>query len=174
MFAGWYNFYGAVAQAAATLIGLLFVIVTLGSGLGARFQETARLFVTPTLVHFATVFFIALVTLAPNGSRVATFACILACGVGGFAYMIAVAGKAFESGLIDRSDYGARAAYMPLPAGAYLLVVASSLAALAGWRNASLPVAAASAILLAVGIRNAWAMALFAVERRGHKPDDQI
>src|SRR6202034_55887 len=110
------------AQSAATLIGLLFVIVTLGSGLGTRFQETARVFVTPTLVHFAAVFFVALVTLVPNGSRVASLACILACGVVGLAYVIAISPKAFASGLIARSDYGARAAYLPLPAAAYLVI----------------------------------------------------
>jgi hypothetical protein len=172
MFAPWSTFYGAVAQAAATLIGLLFVIVTLGSSLGARFQETARVFLTPTLVHFAAVFFVALVTLAPNGSRVAIVACVLLCGALGFAYITAVARRASATGLLDRSDRWARAAYAPLPATAYLLLVAGSLAAFAGWREASLPVAVATATLLAIGIRNAWAMALFAVERSARKPDE--
>ena len=50
---------------------------------------------------------------------------------------------------------------VPLPAIAYLLIVASSVAALTRWPHASLTVGVATAILLSVGIRNAWDMALF-------------
>ncbi len=164
MFAGWYNYYGAVAQAAATLIGLLFVIVTLGAGLGSRIRETARVFLTPTLVHFAAAFFIALLALVPDGHRVGTATWILVCGVGGLAYLAATSRRGLSSKLIEPSDHLARAFYLPLPAMAYLLIVASCVAALAGWPDASLPIAVASAMLLAVGTRNAWGMALFAVE----------
>ncbi len=170
MFAGWYNFYGAVAQAAATLIGLLFVIVTLGAGLGSRIQETARVFVTPTLVHFAAAFFIALLALVPDGHRVGT-AWILICGIAGLAYVAAISRRALSSKFIEPSDHWARAFYVPLLAIAYLLTVTSCVAALAGWPDASIPVAAASAMLLAVGIRNAWAMALFTVEHGAPKAE---
>lgn len=164
MFAGWDSFYGAVAQAAATLIGLLFVIVTLGAGLGYRIKETASAFVTPTLVHFAAAFFIALLALVPGGHRVGAAALTLLCGMAGLAYVAAIGRRALSSKLMEPLDAWARAFYVPLPASAYLLTVASCAAALVGWTEASIPVAAASAMLLAVGIRNAWAMALFAVE----------
>lgn len=166
MFAGWYNFYGAVAQSAATLIGLLFVIVTLGAGLGSRIQETARVFLTPTLVHFAAAFFIGLLALVPDGHRVGTTAWLLVCGIAGLAYVAAIGRRASSSKLIEPLDHWARAFYVPLPAMAYLLIVASCVAAFAGWSETSIAVAAASAMLLAVGIRNAWAMALFAVKYR--------
>jgi hypothetical protein len=164
MFAGWYSFYETVAQAAATLIGLLFVIVTLGAALGPKIRGTARIFLTPTLVHFAEAFFIALLALVPNGHRVGAAALILVCGMAGLVYVIAIGRRALSSKLLDPLDYGARIFYAPIPAAAYLLTVVSCVAALAGWAEASIPVAAASAMLLAVGIRNAWAMALFAVE----------
>lgn len=148
----------------ARLIGLLFVIVTLGAGLGSRIRETARVFLTPTLVHFAAAFFIALLALVPDGHRVGTAAWILVCGIGGLAYLAATSRRALSSKLIEPSDHWARAFYLPLPAMAYLLIVTSCVATLAGWPDASIPIAAASAMLLVVGIRNAWGMALFAVE----------
>src|SRR5271165_6615186 len=132
MFAGWVNFYSMVGQAAATLIGLLFVIVTLGAALGAGFRRMADVFVTPTLVHFAAVFFIAMMVLVPDGFRTLALVCLLVCGLSGLAYVAAIGGKVFSSSVLEPSDYWVRLAYVPLPALAYLLVVVGSLAALAG------------------------------------------
>jgi hypothetical protein len=53
MLHGWDNFYITAATAGATLIGLLFVVVSLGSGLSASSAvHGVRAFVTPTLAHF--------------------------------------------------------------------------------------------------------------------------
>jgi hypothetical protein len=167
MFAGWSNFYGMVGQAAATLIGLMFLIMQLGAALGGATGRRARevgvrLFLPPTLVHFGTVFFIAMVALAPDGSAVADAVCLLVCGVAGLGYVTVIgAGMSSGASLIRPSDYGSQLAYVPLPAIAYLLIVASSVAALTRWPHASLTVGVATAILLSVGIRNAWDMALF-------------
>ena len=163
MFAGWVNFYLMVGQAAATLIGLLFVIVTLGAALGARFRRMADVFVTPTLVHFAAVFVIAMMVLIPDGFRTLALLCLLVGGLSGLAYVIALGGRVFSSGVLEPSDYWARLAFVPLPALAYLLIVAGSVMALAGRPESILCLGAAATILLVVGIRNAWAMALFAV-----------
>jgi hypothetical protein len=168
MFVGWDTFYSMVGQAAGTLIGLMFVVVTLGATLGGDIRRKASenavpLMVTPTLVHFGAVLFIAMVALVPKGSDGATLACLLACGLAGLAY-VAVTGVGIfsnRSSLMDASDYGAHAAYVPVPAIAYLLIVVNSAASLAGWWHSSLAVAAGVAILLAAGIRNAWGMALF-------------
>jgi hypothetical protein len=68
---------------------------------------------------------------------------------------------------MDPSDVGAHVAYVPVPAIAYLLIVVSSVTALAGWGHSSLAVGAGVALLLAVGIRNAWGMALFLARSGG-------
>jgi hypothetical protein len=168
MFAEWGNFYALVGQAAATLIGLLFVIVTLGAAQGGTFRKAAHLFVTPTLVHFGAVFFVAMLVLAPDRSRLVALYCLLAVGLIGLAYVAAISGKIFSSGLLDPSDSPARMFFVPLPALGYLLIVVGSMAALAGRSDLNVCIAAASAILLVVGIRNAWAMALFSVEAATH------
>jgi hypothetical protein len=52
-----------------------------------------------------------------------------------------------------------------VPAIAYLLIAISSFVPLTGRRFPALAIGAAVAILLAVGIRNAWGMALFVARR---------
>jgi hypothetical protein len=50
----WTNLFNITGAAGAQLIGLLFVVVTLGSGWSAKQSEQAiRAFVTPTLVSFS-------------------------------------------------------------------------------------------------------------------------
>jgi hypothetical protein len=56
MFQNWTNFFLTTAAAGAQLIGLLFVVVTIGSGL-SKSQSVAgiRAFLTPTLTCFSGV-----------------------------------------------------------------------------------------------------------------------
>jgi hypothetical protein len=62
MLHGWDNFYIMAGTAGATLIGLLFVIITLGTHLSpSRVAHGVRAFLTPTLVHFGNVLLQALV-----------------------------------------------------------------------------------------------------------------
>jgi hypothetical protein len=54
MLHGWENFFTTAASAGATLIGLLFVSITVGSGLSTpQGLNATRAFLTPTLILFA-------------------------------------------------------------------------------------------------------------------------
>jgi hypothetical protein len=54
MFHGWENFFIVGATAGATLIGLMFVAITLGGGLStAQGLNATHAFLTPTLVWFS-------------------------------------------------------------------------------------------------------------------------
>jgi len=58
MFHGWENFFIVGGTAGATLIGLLFVAVTLGGGLSTpQGLDATRAFLTPTLFRFGGVLF---------------------------------------------------------------------------------------------------------------------
>src|SRR3984885_88543 len=66
MFHGWENFFIVGATAGATLIGLLFVAITLGAGLSTpQGLIAARAFLTPTLIYFGGVLFECMVVLPP-------------------------------------------------------------------------------------------------------------
>ena len=56
MLDGWSNFFITTGAAGGTLVGLLFVVVTLGTGLPtARKPDIAHASLTPALYSFASV-----------------------------------------------------------------------------------------------------------------------
>lgn len=63
----WHDFYVLIGTAAATLMGLTFVSVTLAPKVIAERTFTAvRAFITPIVAFFATVLVVALVALLPR------------------------------------------------------------------------------------------------------------
>jgi len=87
----WANLFEITGAAGAQLIGLVFVAVTLGVGLSApQAADGIRAFMTPTLVNFGSVLFLAVLMLAPWPS-VKPLGCVLIVG--------AAAGLSAERGL---------------------------------------------------------------------------
>lgn len=66
MLQGWENFFILAGTASATLIGLLFVTITLGAGLPAtQRSDVAHAYLTPTVTRFGGVLFGSLAVLPP-------------------------------------------------------------------------------------------------------------
>ena len=62
----WHDFYVLVGTAGATLLALLFVAVSLGAGyLTEERRSGTRMFMSPVVVHFTSVFFLSAVALCP-------------------------------------------------------------------------------------------------------------
>lgn len=67
MFQGWENFYYLMGSAAAALMGLMFLAVSLSSSYDPDKTATGqRLFMTPTVMQFALTLAIAGLALAPK------------------------------------------------------------------------------------------------------------
>src|SRR5262245_61938146 len=63
----WHEFYLLLGTAGATLLALLFVAVSLGTGfLSNKDQRGTRTFMSPVVIHFTSVFFISAVCLVPS------------------------------------------------------------------------------------------------------------
>src|SRR5215469_7578588 len=63
----WHDFYVLVGTASATLVGLMFVAVSIGTTIFDESHGAAMTaFITPTVMHFAAVLFACLVALMPN------------------------------------------------------------------------------------------------------------
>ena len=87
----WANFYVTTGAASASLIGLLFVVVTLGVGFSSSDATIgARAFLTPTLIHFGGVLLLSLAALAPFASPWPTAVIFCLCGLSGLAYLTKV------------------------------------------------------------------------------------
>ena len=119
----WANFYLITSAAAATLVGLLFVVITLAAE-RAQAKETSkiRLYLTPTVVYFGSVLCLAAVLTFPTQSRLSAAVCCSVAGTAGIVYAIStLLGSRGETRFYERRDV---IRYVLLPAGAYGLLIA--------------------------------------------------
>lgn len=163
---GWDNFFAMAGTAAATLTGLLFVVITLGTELSrSGISKGVHAFLTPTLVHFSGVVLQALIMLVPWPTAAACGIAVGVAALGGLVYAALVArriaGLRFVS--LELQDW---ATYSGIPAAANLGLLAGAIGLAAGWRAAPFAVAAGVAALLFVGIFDAWDLTLWIVRAR--------
>ena len=102
----WENFYVIIGTAAATLMGLMFVVITLGSGArNRRTSDAVGAFSTPTVFHFEVALLIAAILSAP-WSMLWTIELLLAlCGLGGVTYNMIVFRRVLR--VLRQSTYNA-------------------------------------------------------------------
>src|SRR4051794_27504003 len=84
--AGWESFYVITGTAAATLIGLQFVVITLVTQRSTGSTEGNRAFGTPTIVHFCAVLLIAAILSVPWPSLFGVAFVLGLCGMAGLLY----------------------------------------------------------------------------------------
>jgi hypothetical protein len=64
--AHWHEFYSLLGTAAGTLVGLLFVAATVGSGAFSSDQRAPlRVFLSASVVHFSSVLVVSLIVWRP-------------------------------------------------------------------------------------------------------------
>lgn len=164
MFHAWESFYVTLGSASAGLIGLMFVVTTLTAGHDrSKAMRGASLYLTPVVLHFATVLAISAAALAPApwiGVQAVLFAVIAIVGLGN----TALAAAGIRSGEVPHwSDfwcYGVAPAmlYAVLLGGAFGLWSASAWAL---WASAGAAIA-----LLLLSIRNAWDLVIWITPHR--------
>jgi hypothetical protein len=161
----WRDFYVLVGTAGATLVALLFVAISLGTGfLNDKRAAATRAFYSPVVVHFSAVFFIAAIALVPSHRAVFFAAMIGACAAAGLGVSLFVTVQLLRH---DWTNYKQdHLAYALLPTIAYVaLLVAAAMI----WRENDIALdmlAGALLTLLIVNIRNAWDLTLSMVRRR--------
>ncbi|MGA7551588.1 MAG: hypothetical protein WBP65_10085, partial [Candidatus Sulfotelmatobacter sp.] len=82
----WANFYLTMSAAAATLLGLMFVVITLAAERRQGDAAKIPIYLTPTVIHFASVLFLAALLTFPNHTRLTATLCICLVGVVGLVY----------------------------------------------------------------------------------------
>jgi len=140
--------------------GLTFVVIALVAGTGRVYTTGLRAFVTPTIVHFATVLALAAFLSVPRQSLISLGLGFGVVGVGGLIYGIVIAASIRRhtgSYVPVREDWIWHAILPTLVYGA-LLVIAFLVRR---FTDQSLyGVAAVSMLLLYIGIHNAWDVAV--------------
>ena len=169
-FAGWESFYVIIGSAAAVLIGLQFVAITLGAEINAPGSSTAvGAFGTPTIVHFCAVLLIAAILSAP-WSALASAA--IALGVGG------AAGLVYALLVVRRARR--QTAYVPvledwiwhnvLPLIAYAALLLAALLLQRSPAPSLFVIGGVALLLLFVGIHNAWDAVIYTALQRRQQP----
>ena len=160
----WANFYLITSAAAATLIGLLFVVITLAAE-RMPLEDTAKihLYLTPTVVFFGSVLEVAALLTFPNHTRLTATLCICLGGVGGLVY----SGSLLIGGnKKTHEEWQDLLLYAIVPFAAYGLLVLGGVLLLRDPQLGLTLVAVGMLSLLTLGIRNSWAIAIDVVSTR--------
>jgi hypothetical protein len=163
----WRNFYALIGGASATLVALIFVAASFGAEVFTRKgQAGIRSFLSPTVVHFTAILVICLLASMPTATWVLLGALLGGVGAIGLAYSGWVGRRMMKHGIVASIDTIDRLWYALLPIPAYFLVVGAGVGL---WERSgqSLEIlAAALIVLLLIGIRNAWDMTVWIIDRR--------
>jgi hypothetical protein len=160
--AEWHEFYTLVGTTAGVLIGLIFIVVSLGADHAIKGDEhRVRVFVTPVLVHFAALLFLALAMVAPVTDLVR----------GGALGLIGCAGLAYSANIALLAPQVLPAAerqplwYAGLPMIAFSCLLVSAVAFAAGAGIADEVGTIAAVILLITTLRSSWGITLAVLNR---------
>ncbi|MGA2563169.1 MAG: hypothetical protein ABSF96_06380 [Steroidobacteraceae bacterium] len=167
MLPNWDNFFILAGGAAATLMGLLFVAVTVaGTGFSeSRIVHGSRGFLTPTLVQFGTVLLQALAVLVPWPSAWPIGIIFGLGGLAGLAYQINVVVKRHQFGLALH-DWHDWLPYVGVPALGSACLVGGAVGLIAEKSFAPYAVAGAATLLLFAGVYGAWDLTLWIIKNR--------
>jgi len=161
--ATWQNFYTIIGTAAATLTGLMFVVVTLIAGVRVRVSSPSEAFATfntPNVVHFGIALLVAAILSAPWQALWNASLLLGLSGLGGVIYVVIVVRRTrrqtdYQPVLEDWLFH----TVFPLVSYTALLVAAMLLPGHPA--PALFVIAAGTVLLLFTGIHNAWDNVLF-------------
>ena len=169
--ADWNSFYVIVGSSAGALIGLQFVVIALiAETPDARADAQAgAAFSTPSVVHFAVVLLLSAIISAPWHTIGAVGVVWGLMGISGIVYALIVA-RRMRLQTAYRPVFEDWLFHALLPLAAYAILAVSAYVAQSHARPALFLVAAATLLLLFVGIHNAWDAVTYHVLVRREEP----
>jgi len=161
MLSSWNSFYVLTGSSAGALTGLVFIVITL-----IRDRDSAKsdagipTFTTPTVVHFSCALLVSAIMSAPFGSLVPIAIILGLAGAAGVFYIVLIARRhaTLQTYRPDAEDW---AWNVVLPFVAYATLLGGAIAMAASASGALWAPAAAVALLICIGIHNAWDVVTF-------------
>jgi hypothetical protein len=152
----WSSFYVMTGSSAAALVGLMFVVIALVSGMERRSStDGVSTFSTPTVMHFAAVLLVSAILVAPWRLLVHPAALLGLAGLYGLVYLGYVTYR--TAGLTAYSpDLEDWVWFTILPLVAYGTLLAGAIMLPTLPEPALFTLAGGVALLIVIGIRNAW------------------
>ena len=165
MLHAWEPVFEITGPIGAQLIGLLFVVVTIGTSLSpSRALSAIHAFVTPTVVNFSSVLFQAIVALSPWPSDGPPGVLLALIGLAGLAYGIFAMGRRRRATRLHGMDW---MAHNGAPLVANIVLVCGGVGLMFKSEFAPYAIAGGSTLLLTAGLYGAWEVALWALQSRG-------
>ncbi len=154
------------ASAGATLIGLLFVAISLGAGLSTpQGLDATRAFLTPTLILFGGVLFECMAVLPPWPSAWPVGIILGLCGLTGLIRQIQVILKQRKLNF-DSLDWLDWTQFSLVPILGYASLIAGAAGLIAEKSFAPYAIAGGITLLLFAGIYGAWDLTLWLARNR--------
>jgi hypothetical protein len=154
----WQNFYTIIGSAAATLTGLMFVVVTLIAQVRVRVSSPSEAFATfntPNVWHFGLALLVAAILSAPWQALWPAGLLLGLCGLGGVTYVVIVLRRVRR-----QKDYQPVLEdwlfHTIFPLVSYTALVVAAIVLPGHPAPALFVIAAGTVLLLFIGIHNAW------------------
>ncbi len=164
----WHDFYAVLGESSATMVALLFVAASVGSGVFSNDRSAPlRVFLTASVVHFSGILAASLIVLAPFRSRVLVGALIVAAGLFGLGYYAVTWRDLVRDGLIKRIDLEDRIWYTYLPVAMYFIETVVGIILICGLGVGWAGLAITLGLLMLIAIHNAWDITVWSIGRRG-------
>ena len=164
--AAWQNFYVIIGSSAASLTGLMFVVITLIAGARVRASSGGlAAFGAPTVVHFGIALLVAAILSAPWQVLWNAGLLLGLCGLGGVIYVVIVVRRARH-----QTDYQPVLEdwlwHTVFPLVSYTALLVAAIVLPGNPAPALFVIGAGTVLLLFTGIHNAWdTVTYLAIER---------
>jgi hypothetical protein len=164
LFPEWETFYVILGSSAGALTGLMFVVIALIVDFDGT-EAQIEAFGTPTVVHFGAALLLSVIVASPWPALVGAKITLFAFGAAGTIYMVIVSRRAGR-----QTDYKPVVedwlfhSFLPLVAYISVLVAGASLPS--PHSSFLFVIGASAALLLFVGIHNAWDTVTYIVVTR--------
>jgi hypothetical protein len=170
----WQSFYLLTGTATATLIGLLFIAISIGSNL-PRQQITNNLqtFVNPTLLYYFQVFLVSCLAVMPLQSPFIYIGAFATLGILNIVLTSKVYWRIRVIHSEDEIDIRHWIWHLLLPFTTGLLLLASAIGFLLGIQLAPLGLAIADLLCLTIGLHNTWILTLWLALHRDQHPQPE-
>ena len=161
-FHAWHDFFVLLGTGAATLVGAMFVVASIGSSfLTEQSEPQIRTFMTPTVAHLATVLLGCLLAMAPSLDWLAASVAFGLGSIAGFLYSVRTALRVAGNQVVfvDRLWYGL------IPMFAYGVILAGAVMMVPHAQTGLETLAVGLVLLLVASIRNSWDLIVFYAQR---------
>ena len=156
MLAPWHEFYALLGTAAAALVALLFVAVSIATEVltpDPESRSNTGTYMSPVVFHYANILFLSLIALVPTQTWESFGVVLGVAALGSTVYSVVIVVRVHRNAMSDLPD---RLAYGGVPFLCYVAGIVSAWFVLKESPIGLYLLAGAALLLLLINIRNAW------------------